>query len=89
VNIEIARGIPERFLKTCRGPNCDARIAMAITEQRNWQPVEPTPDPTGNLIVEIGDDGRLHSRVAGMFDPEGPRWWPHHARCPDVDLFRR
>lgn len=86
------------------GPHCskcDAPIKWFSTVNGKPQPVDREPNPDGNLIVtgnyrHVERMGALEEiRVVtkaereSMFPPEGDRWMPHHATCPNVADFRK
>lgn len=74
-------------MSACRG--CGAPIRWVRTEHGNLMPIDPDPDPDGN--VELVDD--LGEELVAIVHAQptltgGDRWMPHHATCPDADQFR-
>ncbi|WP_432247682.1 hypothetical protein ACRAR1_06965 [Streptomyces sanyensis] len=72
-------------ISQCR--RCGARIVWTLTARNGRsQPVDAAPDPSGNLAVIKGGDGRVYSRGLTRAHPEPrPGEWramPHHATCP-------
>lgn len=72
----------------CRGKNCKALIVWTLSEKGVRQPVDLEPNPQGNLVLTVRGTVLL-SHVAGLFDPPGVRYMPHHATCPDAENFKR
>lgn len=61
---------------------------MCRTESGATQPVNPEPDPLGNLVVDRLDGGRYVARFPSLLDPpDRVTFMPHHATCPDRHLF--
>ena len=75
-------------VRVCSGPRCHARICWTVTEDGKRQPVDVDPNPSGNLVVEKVARYSYRSHVETLLDPAGDRYVPHHATCPDVELFR-
>lgn len=86
-------------MSACRG--CGAPIRWVRTVHGNLMPIDPDPDPDGN--VELVDDTGAPVDAAALdrfplpatavvhAQPTltgGDRWMPHHATCPDADQFR-
>lgn len=86
-------------MSTCRG--CGAPIRWVRTEHGNLMPIDPDPDPDGN--VELVDDtgaaldaaalDRFQRTVTAVVHAQptltgGDRWMPHHATCPDADQYQ-
>lgn len=71
----------------CR--SCAAPIVWAVTTAHRRMPLDPTPDPAGNVVmtaaIETDDDGRLLPVVRVLHDGDthyGDRYRPHFATCP-------
>lgn len=65
---------------SCR--HCGVPVAWCLSMNGNPIPIDPTPDPTGNVFVEY-EDGRLVGRVSSKDDPRprGVAFKPHFATC--------
>lgn len=83
-------------MSVCRGENCHRPIRWVLTKTNGkLQPVDPDPDPEGNLLV-VGYSGPARTPVVVVEPPgqealglaEETRYMPHHATCPDVQEFR-
>lgn len=78
----------------CKGPTCGAPIRWALTEATGVAiPLDYEPNPDGNVILLRGSEPPV-ARTLGPLEllienPDTPRYMPHHATCPDVELFRR
>jgi hypothetical protein len=70
---------------TCR--SCKALVLWCITDKGKRQPVDAKPTEAGNLLIERRGTV-LYARLAGLFDPPGERFMPHHATCPQADEWR-
>ena len=77
--------------RQCRA--CGAAIVFATTRNGKAMPVDPVPEPGGN--VRLYDDGGLAAaEVLGpleqqLADGEGaPLHYSHFATCPNADEFR-
>jgi len=69
-----------------RCTSCDGRILWARTPKGKLIPLDPLPDPRGNMVLE-GTTARV--ATAADFPLDGPRYMPHWATCPDGEYFRR
>lgn len=72
---------------TCK--RCGQRVNWAITRKGKRMPVDPQPDPEGNLAVHRDGKGEFRARV--LVDGEEPagyerRCMPHFATCPPPGL---
>lgn len=75
-------------------PSCGAPIRWCLTENDRTMPIDPDPDPRGNVVL-TGDVGRIgdkefgrgapivHVLKAGEL-PDGERFMPHFATCPNM-----
>jgi hypothetical protein len=50
--------------------------------------IEPASRP-GDVEGDVNNAHLYRSRVETVLDPEGPRYMPHHATCPDAPEFRK
>lgn len=67
---------------SCR--DCKARVMWAKTETGRNLPVDPTPDDTGNVLIERDVAGVLQAWTLGPNDTRpGQRYMPHFATCPN------
>lgn len=73
---------------THAAPECDgchARIAWARTPLNKSMPIDPTPNPDGNVAAYRDGTGRWRARVLRAGEqPAGyeRRYMPHFATCP-------
>lgn len=75
----------------CR--SCNARVEWAITENGKTMPIDPAPDPKGNLI-KTGTmiQGKPEVHVINSRDermPDERRFVSHFATCVNADQHRR
>lgn len=68
----------------CR--SCKGEIIWTFDQKGRRLPVDAEPDHEGKLILSLGTDGRVHSRV---LLPAHLRWGrklfrSHFTRCPDA-----
>lgn len=77
--------LPDRSLARCRA--CGARIGWVRTAANGkLMPLDPDPHPAGNVELYTLDTGQLVARVHGqpeLLHPDGPRYMPHQATCPN------
>jgi hypothetical protein len=86
-------------LTVCR--SCQAPIHWAVTAEGKGMPLDPDPDPAGNVRL-TGRMGRTRSGgqapecevvtggQAALFpDMAEDRWRPHWASCPHAESWRR
>lgn len=80
----------------CR--SCGAEILWAQTERGSSIPLDPVPDPRGNLVIEVDGPGDgwppAHVRRTAVYVREGerpdePRYLAHFATCPQAESHRR
>lgn len=75
----------------CSGPTCAAVIRWAVTREGRRMPLNPEPDPAGNVVIETNPAGEVRARV--LTGPElpaqGEAWMPHWKTCPDSPVFQR
>lgn len=71
----------------CR--SCDQLIAWCLTPKGKRMPVDPEPDPDGNVIVWSAL-GQQRCRVVKTDEHvHGMRYTSHFATCPHADEHRR
>lgn len=83
---------------------CGAELLWVATKNGKMQPLNATPDPSGNVVLlepatyHSTQRGALRSSRAltkvereggGLLPVEGDRYMPHHATCPKVAKFRK
>lgn len=77
---------------------CDGCEALIIWRhhQRTGKraPVNPTPDPSGNVVLVGDTEYRVLGKIErngppAMFGDEADRYTLHFATCPKADHFRR
>ena len=81
---------PDGDLGVCK--HCHRRIRWARTRNGRWMPLDPDPNPSGNVRLRgIHPQGGLLAEVLGAqasllgdADDDEPRYMPHHASCPDL-----
>lgn len=70
-------------MSTCR--NCYATISFVSLDTGKALPINPVPDPTGNVIAKRAGTklrGYVESREKPFRENEGfRRYRPHHADC--------
>jgi len=76
-----------RASSACR--DCGQLIAWVATSRGNVMPVDPEPDPAGNVAVMRDDAGQVVSRVVGLRPPAPfeTLYMPHVATCTPLRLF--
>lgn len=71
----------------CTGPTCKARIRWARSATTGKAiPLDYEPTPRGTMVVTSSGMAASRSSVP---DPNAPAYMPHHATCPDAQVFRR
>jgi hypothetical protein len=68
---------------------CPAEIMWAVTENGIRIPLDPSPSPKGNVMLEFQADG---TPIATVVDPSkavGQFWIAHFATCPGAQKARR
>jgi len=80
-------------MTTCK--SCKAPIFWAVTDDGKNIPMDPDPNPDGNLVVveeEGGPEVRgakvTKARTPGLFDRHLPRYMAHWVTCPYADHHR-
>lgn len=77
-------------MTACR--SCGAEIFWATTAAGRAMPIDPTPTPDGNVIIQRRD-GRIGATVlaagAAPASPQEPRYTSHFATCPNASSHRR
>jgi hypothetical protein len=65
---------------------CPERIAWAITKNGKRLPVDPHPNPAGNVQLFLGRPlfAKVHAGPPGMLD-DWTAYMPHHATCTGVN----
>lgn len=82
----MTRGTP------CRRDGCSATITFVKLDGGGAMPVDPVPDPTGNVAATKGLDGRLHGHVLSQARPLQPGqtvYMAHYATCAAKPRPRR
>lgn len=75
-------------LAPCRG--CGATVLWAVTVGKKKIPLDPDPNPGGNVVVSYLKSGEVRARVLTKTLPAAPGeplFMPHHATCPAEYLF--
>lgn len=78
---------------TCR--SCEAPLWMLKTDKGKTMPVDPAPNPSGNLTIEYAaqmkpGDPMIPIRVhTAPDDWTGPRYVSHFVTCPNAAKHRR
>lgn len=77
--------------------SCSARILWAITVNKRPIPLDLPPRADGNIRL-TGATVTAYNKRRGpecevitngsLFDDDGPRYYPHHATCPNADQWR-
>jgi hypothetical protein len=73
-------------MSRCR--SCQAHIIWAVTDTGRRMPVDPDPDPQGNLTVWATGEGWRVSVITEDWPESRPRFRPHFATCPDSESWR-
>lgn len=65
---------------------CPSPIVWAVTRNRKRIPLDPEPNPSGNVEVTLGRPpfANVHAGPPGMFD-KWVAYMPHHATCEGVN----
>lgn len=87
-------------MSLCRG--CGSPITWAVTTNGRMMPLDPELSTEGNVVptgrrITTSRGQLLEVRVIttkstgqrDLLDPDGARYYPHHATCPDAAAFRR
>ena len=77
----MTRGLDSGNCKGCKAPIWWARRANGKA-----QPLDRTPHPDGNVVIE---NGLLVQFQPLIHDDGRERFMPHHATCPNVADFRK
>lgn len=77
-----------------RVPHCSACLApirWEITEGDRRIPLDPTPDPAGNVIIVPGKRGGVRARVltGAQLPAQGEAYRAHWVTCPESEAFKR
>lgn len=88
---DLRPGTTPTGLEPCNGPTCTARIRWVITLAGARMPLEPQPDPDGNVIAVRLEDGSIRARVltGAELPAQQTAWMPHWRNCPDSPEYRR
>jgi hypothetical protein len=77
----------------CRSASCAAPVIWARTSSGELMPVNPDPDPDGN--VELMPPGAGYDTPTAIVHPAdqptlwaGERYVSHFATCPEADQWR-
>lgn len=75
----------------CKGATCGAEIIWARLDNGRGIPLDPEPNPNGNIVVVPGGSGgELPVRYLRKGEEaEGERYVSHFSTCPDSKDFRR
>lgn len=67
---------------SCR--SCGAPVRWVRTEAGRRMPINPDPDPAGNLVLDV-------TGLAVQVDPTatGPKYTSHFATCPEAARHRK
>ncbi len=80
----------ELSTRPCRG--CGAPVVWAQTANRKGIPLDPVPDPAGNLVIDTVNPDRSGGRLAVYVRPGErpgePRYVSHFVTCPEAASFR-
>ncbi|HEX7277897.1 MAG TPA: hypothetical protein VF244_11025 [Acidimicrobiales bacterium] len=68
-------------MPACR--SCNAPVRWIKTVAGKAMPLDPAPNPDGNVVIEDGV-----ARVVGP-EAEGERWMTHWATCPSAAKHRK
>jgi hypothetical protein len=67
----------------CR--SCGAPITWAITDKRRRIPLDPEPNPAGNIRLDL-----THAHILTKGETYyGPRYMSHFATCPNAAQHRK
>lgn len=76
-------------IKNNRCDSCSAPIIWAFTERGKKIPLDPDPDPKGNMVLDNNaDDGTVIAVYAKEEDSRA-RYVSHFATCPDAGMWRK
>lgn len=81
----------------CQAPGCREPIVLAVVSNNEGKPpsrmpLNPEPDPAGNVACYHDETGRLRGRVLVSGQEPSPhetRYMPHFATCTDPEGHRR
>lgn len=74
-------------LGRCRG--CRRPVRWATTQAERQMPLDPEPNPDGNVVARLGDGQTWYARIPTADRPQSPterRFMPHVATCPTPPL---
>lgn len=74
--------------RPCR--SCGKQVLWVRTKAGELMPLDPEPNPNGNIILL--DGVAITKGSGGLFEPsmpEGPAYLSHFATCPHADQWRR
>lgn len=77
-------------MAVCKG--CGAEVTWVKTLAGKTMPIDPKPNPDGNLQIVDRSGAQIIVAVVNdtLFDDETTvRYTSHFATCPDADEFRR
>lgn len=75
---------------TCSSPRCGAPLRWGLTTSGKRIPLNPVPDPAGNVIFErVGVDIRARILTGPDMPAQVEAWMPHWNTCPDAPEYRR
>jgi hypothetical protein len=77
--------------------SCQAEIIFALISNQagrkpSWMPLNPDPDPDGNVAAYCDETGRMRGRVLVKGQEPAPhekRYLPHFASCTNPAAHRR
>lgn len=76
-------------LETSPCKHCGVPVAWCRTTNGNAMPIDPAPNPRGNVFVSY-ENGKLIGRVRSKQDrrPRGVAFTPHFATCEELNRGR-
>lgn len=75
-------------MNACR--SCKAPVLWTRTAAGKAMPLDPEPNPAGNVVLVKGVAVVLGKRAAeGVAAVEGTRYMPHWATCPNAKEHKR
>lgn len=72
-------------MKTSNCRSCGKPILWARTPNGKWMPLDPEPNPLGNLLLD--EDGYIGPHPEGA-PVKGP-YFSHFATCPNAAQYRK
>lgn len=84
--------MPTPETSVCTGTGCGKPIRWVLTVEGRRMPLNPDPDPDGNIVAVTLPNGERRARVLAGHDPrDGTEtlWVPHWATCPASPQFKR